>query len=197
MDLPTGAIIGTGSLRRTVQLKQLRPDLEYQFIQGNVDSRIHQMETGKYDAIILAAAGLKRMNMLDSATEIFEDDVMVPAVGQGILGIELIDKEGYILDLIKKVRVEETRIAANAERAYLIALGGGCNLPIAAHAVVNGEEMTITGVFANEEGSIFEKDSITGNIENKRTLARELAEKLKAAVDAKKKEPIADVVKEH
>ena len=197
MDLPSGAVIGTGSLRRTVQLKQLRPDLEYKFIQGNVDSRIHQMHEGNYDAIILAAAGLKRLNMLEEATEIFDENIMVPAVGQGILGIELIDKEGHILDLVKQVRQEETRIAADAERAYLIALGGGCNLPIAAHAVVNNENLTITGVFANEDGSIFEKDSITGNIEDKRTLARDLAMKLKEKVESKKKEPIADAIKEH
>ena len=197
MDLPSGAVIGTGSLRRTVQLKQLRPDLEYKFIQGNVDSRIHQMHEGNYDAIIYAAAGLKRLNMLEEATEIFDENIMVPAVGQGILGIELIDKEGHILDLVKQVRQEETRIAADAERAYLIALGGGCNLPIAAHAVVNNENLTITGVFANEDGSIFEKDSITGNIEDKRTLARDLAMKLKEKVESKKKEPIADAIKEH
>ncbi len=197
MDLPTGAVIGTGSLRRTVQLKQVRPDLEYKFIQGNVDSRIHQMETGNYDAIVLAAAGLNRMNMLDCATEIFDEGIMVPAVGQGILGIELIDKEGYILDLIKQVRTEDTRIAADAERAYLIALGGG-NLPIAAYATVNGEDLSITGIFSNEEGSIFAKGNITGNVDDKRTLSRELAIKLKAEVDNKKKEPITDAaIKEH
>ncbi|MCB0401712.1 MAG: hydroxymethylbilane synthase [Flavobacteriales bacterium] len=197
-NLPAGAVIGTGSLRRTVQLKQVRPDLEYQFIQGNVDSRIHQMESGKYDAIILAAAGLKRMNMLESATEIFNDDVMVPAVGQGILGIELIDKEGYILDLIKQLRLEETRIAADAERTFLIALGGGCNLPIAAYATVHGDQMNMTGVFANEDGSIFTKGSISGPVEDKRSLANELAMRLKEEVEELKKEITADAgIKQH
>lgn len=184
-DLPSGSVIGTGSLRRTVQLKQLRPDLEYKFIQGNVDSRIHQMESGDYDAIILAAAGLNRLNMLDCASEILDESSMVPAVGQGILGIELVDKEGYILELIKKLRHEETKAAADAERAFLIALGGGCNLPIAAHAKVYGNQINIKGIFANEDGSSFSTASITGELENRKTLAQELAMKLKAEVESK------------
>jgi hydroxymethylbilane synthase len=192
MDLPKGAIIGTGSLRRTVQLKQIRPDLEYKFIQGNVDSRIHKMHTEGYDAIILAASGLKRLNMLDSATEILDKEIMVPAVGQGILGIELIDKEGHILDLVKQLRDENTKHVADAERAFLIALGGGCNLPIAAYASIKNDTITIEGVFANEEGSVFCKDTISGKVENKRQLARELAMKLKKEVESKKKIVLSD-----
>lgn len=192
MDLPKGAVIGTGSLRRTVQLKQLRPDLDYKFIQGNVDSRIHKMETEGYDAIVLAASGLKRLSMLDVSTEILDKDVMIPAVGQGILGVELVDKEGHILDLVKKLRDEDTRHAADAERAFLIALGGGCNLPIAAHAVVNGDKITIEGIFANEDGSVFTKGEISGKIEDKKTLARKLAMKLQSEVESKKKVVLSD-----
>ncbi|MBL4592424.1 MAG: hydroxymethylbilane synthase [Flavobacteriales bacterium] len=186
-DLPTGAVIGTGSLRRSVQLQQIRPDLEYKFIQGNVDGRIQKMETEGYDAIILAATGLEKMNMLDLATEIFETDIMTPAVGQAILGIELIDKAGYILDLVSQLKHEPTKNAADAERAFLIALGGGCNTPIAAYAQATETEITIEGVYASEDGVHFEKDSISGKVEDKKTLARTLAAQLKEKIEARKK----------
>ena len=186
MDLPKGAVIGTGSLRRSAQLKQLRPDLSYQFIQGNVDSRIHQMETGKYDAIVLAATGLQKMNMIEVATEIFETSIVLPAVGQAILGIELIDKEGYVLDLVKKIRHEPTKNAADAERAFLIALGGGCNMPIAAYAVVNNNEISIEGVYATEDGACYAKGNIKGKIEERRELARKLAKQLQEEIETKK-----------
>lgn len=185
-DLPAGSVIGTGSLRRSVQINQIRPDLECKFIQGNVEGRIQKMETEGYDAIILAATGLQKMNMISVATEIFEVDTMLPAVGQGILGIELIDKEGYVLDLIKKLKHDDTKHAADAERAFLIALGGGCNLPIAAYAQISGDKITIEGVFATEDGSSFARKSISGNIENKKSLARTLAIQLKEEVEAKK-----------
>jgi hydroxymethylbilane synthase len=191
-DLPAGAVIGTGSLRRSAQLKQIRPDLEYKFIQGNVESRIHKMETEDYDGIILAATGLEKMNMLDVATEIFETKDMLPAVGQAILGIELIDKEGYILDLVKKLKHEPTKNAADAERAFLIALGGGCNMPIAAYAQANDTEITIEGVYATEDGEHFERDTITGELADKKSLARTLAHALKEKVDSKKKVVLSD-----
>lgn len=193
IELPSGAVIGTGSLRRSTQLQQIRPDLEYKFIQGNVDSRIHQMEEGKYDAIVLAATGLQKMNMADMATEIFDIETIVPAVGQAILGIELVDKEGYIYDLVKKLRHEPTKHAADAERAFLIALGGGCNLPIAAYATVDDDNINIVGIFANEDGSIFSKNNITGNIADRKALAQELAMQLKAEVETKK-EQLANVI---
>jgi hydroxymethylbilane synthase len=193
LDLPKGAVIGTGSLRRTAQLKQLRPDLEYKFIQGNVDGRIQKMEAGEYDAVILAAAGLRRLNMIDYATEILELDVMLPAVGQGILGIETIDKEGYVLDLVKKLRHEPTKYAADAERAFLIALGGGCNLPIAAYAKATNNEIEIEGVFASEDGIYFSRKTIRGKVEERRELARVLALDLKKEIDLKKKEQLSEL----
>jgi hydroxymethylbilane synthase/glutamyl-tRNA reductase len=192
LDLPKGAVIGTGSLRRTAQLKQLRPDLEYKFIQGNVDGRIQKMEAGEYDAVILAAAGLRRLNMIDYATEILELDVMLPAVGQGILGIETIDKEGYVLDLVKKLRHEPTKFAADAERAFLIALGGGCNLPIAAYAKATNNDIKIEGVFASEDGVYFARKTIKGKVEERRELARILALDLKKEIDLKKKEQVSE-----
>ncbi|MBL4669116.1 MAG: hydroxymethylbilane synthase [Flavobacteriales bacterium] len=192
IDLPSGAVIGTGSLRRSAQLQQIRPDLEYKFIQGNVDGRIHKMETEGYDAIILAATGLQKMNMIDIATEIFETETMIPAVGQGILSIELIDKAGHILELVKKLKHEPTKAAADAERAFLIALGGGCNMPIAAYAQATETEITIEGVYATEDGKHFEKGTVTGSIDDKKTLARTLALQLKAKVTEKQKAVLSD-----
>ena len=186
-ELPAGAVIGTGSLRRSVQLKQIRPDLEYKFIQGNVESRIHKMETEGYDAIVLAATGLEKMNMLDVATEIFETDVMLPAVGQAILGIELIDKAGDILELVKQLKHEPTKNAADAERAFLIALGGGCNMPIAAYAQATDTEISIEGVYATEDGKHLERARISGSIGDKKTLARTLATQLKEKIEDKQK----------
>jgi hydroxymethylbilane synthase len=190
MELPAGAVIGTGSLRRSAQLKQLRPDLDYKFIQGNVDSRIHQMETGNYDAIILAATGLQKMNMIDIATEIFEVSIMLPAVGQGILGIEIVDRDGHVYELVKKLRHEPTKYAADAERAFLIALGGGCNLPIAAYAFLEEDKITIQGVFASEDGKYYAQDTISGHVENRKDLARTLALQLKNEVELKKSQKL-------
>ena len=191
-ELQKGATIGTGSLRRSAQLKQIRPDLNYKFIQGNVDGRIQKMENGEYDAIILAAAGLSRLNMLDFASEILETDIMLPAVGQGILGIEIIDKEGYVLDLVKKLRHEPTKFAADAERAFLVALGGGCNLPIAAYAQATKTDITIQGIFATEDGKYFSKKTIKGNVDDRRELARSLALDLKKEIELKKKEQLSE-----
>jgi len=151
------------------------------------------METEGYDAIILAATGLEKMNMLDIVTEFFETEVMVPAVGQAILGIELIDKEGHILDLVKKLRHEPTKNEADAERAFLIALGGGCNLPIAAYAQASEKEITIEGVFATEDGKHFERDTITGKLEDRKDLARNLANQLREKVESKNNITLSDV----
>lgn len=193
MELPAGAIIGTGSLRRSVQLQQIRQDLTYKFIQGNVDGRIAQMEKGNYDAIILAATGLQKMNMINVATEIFDTDVMLPAVGQGILAIEMIDKDGYIYELVKKLNHQPTKDAADAERAFLVALGGGCNLPMAAFAEATATEISIKGIFATKDGVFFSKQSIKGSINDKRALARKLALALKEEVEAKKKVVLTNV----
>ncbi len=117
---------------------------------------------------------------------------MVPAVGQGILSIELIDKEGHIVDLVKKLKDEPTKAAADAERAFLIALGGGCNMPIAAYAQATETEITIDGIYATEDGKHFEKGTVKGSISNKKTLARDLALDLKAKVEEKEKAVLSD-----
>ena len=113
-------------------------------------------------------------------------------VGQGILGIEIIDKEGYVLDLVKKLRHEPTKFAADAERAFLVALGGGCNLPIAAYAQATKTDITIQGIFATEDGKYFSKKTIKGNVDDRRELARSLALDLKKEIELKKKEQLSE-----
>ncbi|GAB4256381.1 MAG: hypothetical protein Kow0079_13490 [Vicingaceae bacterium] len=191
MNLPAGAVVGTGSLRRTAQLKLVRPDLTYKFIQGNVDSRIQQMHDGKYDAVVLAAAGVKRLGMMNQIDEIFENDLMLPAVCQGILAVEIIDKPGYLLELVKKATDLPTKYAADAERAFLISLGGGCNLPIACYADVQDETIHIYGFFANKTGDITYKSSLSGRVEERRILAGKLANFLASKVSSKEKENVA------
>jgi hydroxymethylbilane synthase len=184
-QLPKGSIIGTGSLRRIAQMKALRNDLEYKFIQGNVDSRLHKLHTEEYDAIVLASAGLYRLNMQDVITHEFTDNDMLPAVGQGILAIETIDKEGELMEIIKQLRHLPTKYAADAERAFLIALGGGCNQPMACYAQVEDETIHITGFLANDEQGIYERASMSGLVKDRRVLAGRLAQFLQGKVQSK------------
>lgn len=174
-DLPKGAIIGTGSLRRQIQLKLLRPDIEVKFIQGNLDGRLKKMKEGDYDAIILAAAGLKRLGMMEQATEILSETDMIPAVSQGALAIEVRKEDEETTALVNKIDNADSRIATDAERAFLRALGGGCNFPIAAYATIDANELTINGLYASNDGTMVEIDNITGHKASPHQLAKQLA----------------------
>jgi|SRR5690554_852863 len=184
-DLPKGAIIGTGSLRRELQLKQLRPDIEVKFIQGNLDSRIKKMQEGDYDAIILAAAGLKRLGMLSVASEILTEKDMIPAVCQGALALEARDGDKEIIALLDKINHEDTKIATDAERTFLLALGGGCNFPIAAYAKIDDQEITLSGLYASADGEVVEEEQIVGHKKSAHQLARQLANDLHQRVREK------------
>jgi len=173
-ELKKGAIVGTGSLRREVQIKRLRPDLEVKFIQGNVDSRIKQMKSGEYDSIILAAAGLIRLGIIDQADEILSEDQMIPAVSQGALAIEIRKSDHENENLLSKINDGDTEVSTIAERRFLNALGGGCNSPIAAHARVDGSALKIKGLYASADGGKIEIDGIEGH----KKLATQLAEQL-------------------
>lgn len=186
-DLKNEAVIGTGSLRREIQIKQLRPDLTVKFIQGNVDSRIQKMKDGQYDAIILAAAGLNRLGMLDKADQLLTEKEMIPAVGQGALAVEIRQGDDEVLALVEKVNHEETQIAAEAERVFLETLGGGCNFPIAAYAKVNGSHFEIEGLFATADGKIVKRMQTEGHKGSALQLARQLAYDLNNALLAEKK----------
>ena len=138
-DLPIGARVGTSSLRRSSQLRHLRPDLELVDLRGNVDTRLRKLESGDYDAILLAAAGLSRLGLADRIDSMIATTEILPAVGQGALGIETRSSDTQVEGLTSLLEHRLTRLATDAERALLRSLGGGCAVPIAAHARIKTE----------------------------------------------------------
>ena len=148
-NLPLGAKVGTSSLRRAAQLRQLRPDLQVESIRGNLDTRLRKLDEGQYDAILLAAAGLKRLGWGDRIAEILSPEQMCPAVGQGALAIEA--RAGF--DGAKMLDHADTRTAVLAERGVLGALGGGCQVPIGAYATVSEGRVHILAIVAAPDGT--------------------------------------------
>ena len=152
-DLPTGARVGTSSLRRQAQLKALRPDLQIDSLRGNVDTRIRKLEAGDYDAIILAAAGLRRLGKFDAARQVLSADVMCPAAGQGALAIEIRAGDSATHEAVVFLDHAGTRAAVTCERALLNKMGGGCQVPIGAYAELRGRELFLQAVVASPDGS--------------------------------------------
>jgi hydroxymethylbilane synthase len=148
-DLPPGAKVGTSSLRRAAQLRQLRPDLQVESVRGNLDTRLRKLDQGRYDAILLAAAGLKRLGWGDRIAEILAPDQMCPAVGQGALAIET--RAGF--DAVAFLDHPDTHTAILAERAVLRALGGGCQVPIGAYATVSQGRVHLLAIVAAPDGT--------------------------------------------
>ena len=162
-DLREGAVVGTSSLRRSAQLLAVRPDLEIKWIRGNVDTRLAKLETEDYDAIILAAAGLKRLGWSDEVvTQYLDTDICLPAVAQGSLGIECRADDAELLAELAKLTDAATWTSAHAERAFLAAMDGGCQVPIAGYAIVNGDEIALTGMVAAPDASVIYKETLTG-----------------------------------
>ena len=151
-DLPAGAKVGTSSLRRAAQLRQLRPDLAIESVRGNLDTRLRKLDEGRYDAIVLAAAGLKRLGWADRIAEILPAEVMCPAVGQGALAIET-RSAGAGFDACAALDDPPTHTAVAAERAVLRALGGGCQVPIGARATVADGRLELLAMVASPDGS--------------------------------------------
>jgi hydroxymethylbilane synthase len=159
-DLPQGAKVGTSSLRRTVQLRALRPDLEYVPLRGNIDTRLRKCEEGVIDAVVLAYAGLKRIGRGDEITELLSPDVCLPAIGQGALGIEIRGADEGILSLVAELEDMETAITTASERGVLIAVDGSCQVPVAAHAEHLGDEMRIRALLADPDGSNLRREEM-------------------------------------
>jgi hydroxymethylbilane synthase len=172
--LPAGARIGTGSARRSVQLKALRPDIETLEIRGNVDTRIRKVESGDYDATVLAMAGLSRLGLASKAAQVFSVEEMVPSVGQAALGIEVRAADGEALELVRAIEDAATRAAVEAERAFLARLGAGCRLPVGAYAVIEGDEVRIRGMVAGEHG--IERGEAAGSVASAWEVGVRLAE---------------------
>jgi hydroxymethylbilane synthase len=159
-DLPSGAIVGTSSLRRQGQLKYLRPDVQIKDLRGNVDTRLRKLDEGGYDAIILASAGLLRLGFEGRINAAIKHDEMLPAVGQGALGIETRAGDARTAALVSLLEHAPTRAACTAERALLFALGGGCQVPIAAHAVVSGDTLRLEALVAALDGGRVIRESL-------------------------------------
>ena len=150
--LPQGAVVGTSSLRRQVLLQALRPDLKIEPLRGNLDTRLRKLDEGQYDAIVLAAAGLKRLGMQDRIRAIFSPTTMLPAAGQGALGIEIrADREDLAQALAPLVHMP-TWLRVAAERAVSRSMGGSCSVPLAAHAVLDGDLMRIDAAWGDPQG---------------------------------------------
>jgi len=150
-DLPKGATVGTSSLRRTVLLKAIRPDLRIEPLRGNLDTRLRKLDQGEYDGIILASAGLKRLGLGARIRESFDTSLMLPAAGQGALGIEILSKRSDVLTLLQPLSHQKTWMCVEAERAVSRSLGGNCSMPLAAHAVLGGETLTLTAQWGDPE----------------------------------------------
>ena len=163
-DLPKGARVGTSSLRRQAQLKALRPDLEIHPLRGNVDTRLRKLEQGEYDAIILAAAGLKRLGKTELIKQIIPAEIMCPAAGQGALGIEIRLGDAATREQLAFLNDPAARAATTCERALLNSLGGGCQVPIGAFAEIRGGQLHLESIVADPDGSKLLRDSRDGNI---------------------------------
>ncbi|WP_394185971.1 hydroxymethylbilane synthase [Pseudoalteromonas tetraodonis] len=178
--LPQGAIVGTSSLRRQCQIRALRPDLEIRDLRGNVNTRLAKLDSGQYDAIILAAAGLIRLKMGERIRDFIEPEVSLPANGQGAVGIECRIDDEVTKALLAPLEHSETRIRVNAERAMNRHLEGGCQVPIGAYALVDGEQVHLRGLVGAIDGSEILRDEISGHVDNAEKLGIELAKKLLA-----------------
>lgn len=181
-DLKLGSVVGTSSKRREIQIANLRPDLKFKTLRGNVITRIAKLEAGEYDAIVLAAAGIIRLGLGEKASYYFNTEEMIPSVGQGIMCVET--RYEYDTEfLMDSVHCSEAIFQANAERAFLIAMDGGCSVPIAAFATVMDDKISITGMYGIEPENIMKKATIEGNKEDAQKLGTELGEMIKKQME--------------
>ena len=180
--LPHGARVGTSSMRRQCQLLARRPDLQVGMLRGNVPTRLGRLDEGKFDAVVLAAAGLTRLGLADRITEVLPPEVCLPAVAQGVLGIETRQGDAGVIHLVRQAMhdpEEEVRVAA--ERAFLARMGGSCQTPLAAHAVLDGPDLVIDGLCGLPDGTRILRDRARGAREQAPAVGIALADRLLAA----------------
>ncbi|AUC59627.1 hydroxymethylbilane synthase HemC [Cyanobacterium sp. HL-69] len=177
--LPEGAVIGTSSLRRLAQLRHHYPHLTFKDVRGNVNTRLAKLDAGEYDAIILAVAGLERLDMSDRIHQVIPSEISLHAVGQGALGIECRTGDEAVLEIIKAIQDQDTLDCTLAERSFLRVLEGGCQVPIGVNTSIEGNQLTLIGMVASLDGQQLLKDSVTGDRTNAEKIGQELAEKLK------------------
>ncbi|WHH59212.1 hydroxymethylbilane synthase [Petroclostridium sp. X23] len=176
MEMPAGAVVGTSSLRRQVQILQMRPDIHIVPLRGNILTRLNKVKSD-FDAIVLAAAGLKRAGLEYQVTEYFESDQFIPAVGQGILGIETRDDDNISQEMLKTVHDDHAFICLQAERAFLARLNGGCHVPIGAYACLEENTLKMHGMLYRDH---MVKEYTEGDIDHPEELGIALAEKILA-----------------
>ncbi len=179
-SLPAGSIVGTGSPRRAAQVLALRPDLRIADIRGNVDTRVRKVQTGEYEAVVLAAAGLARLGWLDRATQVFSPEEMLPAAGQGALTVQVRSDDGGAVELARSIDHFDTHVAVIAERAFERPLGGGCDAAIAALGEVDGFRLRLRGLVADRSGERLLRGEVEGAITHAESLGVALAEELMA-----------------
>jgi hydroxymethylbilane synthase len=177
-DLPRGASIGTSSLRRESQMRALRPDLSVNILRGNVGTRLRSLDEGRFDAIILAAAGVTRLGFEKRISQYLDTDIMLPAPGQGAIGIEMRAGDNDVLAIVAPLDHAATHLEVKAERAFSRRLFGGCRLPIAALARITEGAMTLRGLVGRVDGTAIISDHIMGDMHEGEALGALLAEKL-------------------
>ena len=177
--LPKGSVVGTSSLRRLAQLRHHYPHLEFKDVRGNVITRLEKLDGGDYDCLILAAAGLTRLGFGDRIHQIIPGDISLHAVGQGALGIECVDGNPDVLEMIKVLEHGPTAARCLAERAFLRELEGGCQVPIGVNTAIEGDTLTLTGMVASLDGKRLIRDQQSGSIADAETIGKQLADTLK------------------
>jgi len=194
--LPQGAVVGTSSLRRKAQLKILRPDVEIRDLRGNVDTRIRKLKEGNYDAIILAAAGVKRLGWEEEIDEVLSPDKFIPSVSQGILGIEGREGDEEVERIVREaVNSYESEVAALLERAFLRTLEGGCQVPMGCYAVPGEDRVHVRAFISDLDGRFFHREEGVfrcGSLEEAERIGEEIARRL---LEAGGKEILKELLK--
>ena len=176
-ELDKSKPLGCSSLRRTLQLKKLYPDMEVRSIRGNLQTRLRKLDEGQYSALVLAAAGLKRLGLESRISRYFTADEIIPAAGQGILAVQ--GRKGEAYDFLEGYCDKDAWAAGSAERAFVKLLDGGCSSPVAAHGEISGDELYLRGLYYNEKDGSYVTGTLRGNKADAESLGRELAETLR------------------
>lgn len=181
-DLPKGAVVGTSSMRRQCQLLARRPDLQIKMLRGNVPTRLRKLDEGEFDAVVLAAAGLRRLGLADRITQELGPEISLPAVAQGVLAIEIRDGDAMVRDIVRKaIHDEPTSQKIAAERSFLARMGGSCQTPLAAHAVaLPDDQLRVYGLCGMPDGTRILKAEVTGPLAHAPSLGEQLANQLLA-----------------
>jgi hydroxymethylbilane synthase len=179
-DLPPASVVGSSSLRRRVLLLSGRPDLRVEPIRGNVETRLAKLESGAYDALLLAKAGLDRLGLTPAHASVLPVEEFLPAAGQGILGVEVREDDRAARELVGRLDDRRTRMEAQAERAFLFRLGASCHTPVAGHARLDDDAMTLAGLVASPDGAALLRSSISGLASSAEELGQKLADELLA-----------------